>query len=76
MPAFRQAPPDPEKAARDGVTNYIPSRSQVNVNHRCNDCDSIAKWDIEADDKKLFACDHHRREYVITATSYQEKRIR
>jgi hypothetical protein len=72
----RQAPPDPEKAARDGVANYIPSRSQPNVAHKCKDCAKTAKWDIEADGKKLFACDTHRKEYATSASNYQEKRIR
>lgn len=76
MPPFRQAPPDADKAARDGVTNYIPSRLQVNINHACRDCNRTAKWDITADGEHLFACDFHRTDYIITATVYTEKRIR
>lgn len=76
MTHFKQAPPDPEKAARDGVANYIPSRSQPNTDHKCKDCTKTAKWDIEADGRKLFACDAHRTEYAVSAANYTEKRIR
>lgn len=73
---MRQAAPDPEKAARDGVANYIPARSQVNLNFTCADCDRTAKWEVEADGAKLYACDYHRREYTATAGVYQERKIR
>jgi hypothetical protein len=77
MSHFKQAPPDPYKAARDGVANYIPARSQVNVGHTCvADCTRVAKWDIYADKKQGFYCDNHRKDLATTASTYQEKRIR
>lgn len=76
MSHFKQAAPDPEKAQRDGVANYIPSRSQVNVNYHCEDCDRIAVWEITADGVNRYACGRCRTEYAISATNYQEKRIR
>lgn len=77
MSHFRQAAPDPDKAARDGVTNYIPARSQPNLNFKCADCDRTAKWEVQIDDRKLHACDDHRRDHAATARgTYTEKRIR
>lgn len=78
MTSFRQAPPDPEKAARDGVANYIPSRSQVIIIfHKCEVCqERTATWEVDADGQKLYACGNCRNEYAISATNYTEKRIR
>lgn len=76
MSRFRQAPPDPEKAARDFVANYVPSRHQPNVSHKCEVCPRTAKWLIKADGDNFFACDNHRKEYAISAINYQEERIR
>lgn len=76
MSHFRQADPDPEKAARDGVANYIPSRSQPNTTHPCRDCDRTAVWDVTADGEKFYACGLCRSDYAISATNYSEKRIR
>lgn len=73
---MRQAPPDPYKAARDGVANYIPSRSQPNLSHECSDCDKTAKWEVIADGVRLYSCDGHRKCYATTAATYEEKRIR
>lgn len=75
MPPFKQAPHDQSKADRDGVTNYIPQRKQINVNFKCEDCNKTATWEITADGRKLHACDDHRKEYAITAGTYQEKRL-
>jgi hypothetical protein len=72
---MRQAPPDPQKAERDGVSNYIPSRSQINTDHDCKDCTKTAKWVVEADGETFFACDGHRKEYAISSTNYQEERL-
>lgn len=76
MSHFRQAAPDPDKAARDGVTKYVPSRSQINTAHTCQDCDRTAKWWVTADGVRLAACDSHRRDYSVTAGVYTEERIR
>ena len=75
MTGFRQAPPDPEKAARDGVANYIPSRRQPDASHKCEVCPRTARWEVEADGKKLVVCDQHRIDLAISATNYTEKRI-
>lgn len=72
---FKQAPPDATKAARDGVTKYVPARKQANLDHTCKDCDRTAKWEITADGEKLFACDTHRREYSVMAGTYTERRL-
>lgn len=77
MSRFRQAAPDPEKAARDGVANYVPSRHQVNLNHTCADCTRTATWTLQIDDRTFHACNNHRRDHAITARgTYSEKRIR
>lgn len=76
MSHFRQAAPDPDKAARDGVAKYVPARSQPNLAHTCDDCPRVAKWDIQADGERVLACDHHRREQSALALRYTEKRIR
>lgn len=75
MNSFRQAAPDPEKASRDGVSNYIPARSQVNTDHKCADCPRTATWQIKADGHHLFACNPHRREYAISAINYEERKL-
>lgn len=76
MSRFRQAAPDPGKAERDGVTAYIPSRSQPNTSHKCQDCDRTATWEFNADGVRGYACGTCRTEYAISATNYSEKRIR
>lgn len=76
MTGFRQAAPDPDKASRDGVANYIPSRSQVNTSHTCGDCARTAKWDLLVEGRQTYACDEHRTEYAISAWPYEEKRLR
>lgn len=76
MPPFRQAPHDPAKAARDGVTNYIPKRTEPDRSFTCEDCDRTATWAIIADGDDIHACDTHRKEYAITAIDYREKRLR
>ena len=73
---FRQAPPDPAKAARDGVTNYIPARSEPDLSFTCEECPKTATYEIVADGKRMHVCDTHRREYAITAVNYTEKRLR
>lgn len=76
MSKFRQAPPDPDKADRDGVTKYIPARHQVDVSFVCKVCPKTATWEITADGEKFHACDSHRKEYAVTANVYEEKRLR
>jgi len=75
---FRQAAPDPEKAGRDGVTNYIPSRRQVNVSHGCAEptCDRTASWLVKIDSFQRYACHRCRDELAATTRGiYQEERL-
>lgn len=75
MPPFRQAPHDPTMAARSGVTNYIPQRSQPDLSHKCDECNKTAKWEVLSDLVKLFLCDTHRADHAIDAGTYEEKRL-
>lgn len=74
-PPFRQAPHDPDKAAMSGVTKFIPKRNEPDRSHKCIDCDLTARWQVTVNDVPLYACDDHRKEYAITATTYKEKRL-
>jgi hypothetical protein len=71
----RQAAPDPDKAERDGVANYIPSRRQPNRLHSCADCGRTATWEIVLDGRRLHACAEHRESYVFSPGTYQEKKL-
>lgn len=75
MSKFRQAPHDQAKADRDGVTNYIPQRRQIDVSFTCEECTKTATYEIIADGRTLHVCNDHRREYAITSINYQEKRL-
>jgi hypothetical protein len=78
MSRFRQAAPDPEKAARDGVANYVPARRQVNVNYGCSEplCDRTASWLVDIDGNKRYACHGCRAELAATTRgTYTEERI-
>jgi hypothetical protein len=76
VPPFRQAPPDPDKAAANGVAKYIPKRSEPDRSHVCKDCDLTARWAIVADGLEMYACDSHRQKYLFTAKVYREKNLR
>lgn len=76
MSRFRQAAPDPGKAARDGVANYVPARRQVNLNFACTDCERTATWEIQIDGRRFHACADCRAELAIVARGvYQERRL-
>jgi len=75
MNRFRQAAPDPEKASRDGVASYVPSRRQPDLSHRCTACPHIATWAINLSGEKFYACETHRQEYVFSPGVYQERRL-
>lgn len=76
MSRFKQAAPDPEKAARDGVANYVPARRQPNLDHECGTCERTATWEIQIDGQKSYACADCRAELAIVARGvYQERRL-
>ena len=76
MSRFRQAAPDPDKAARDGVSNYVPARRQHDLSRRCElECGRAATWEITLDGKTFDACHDHRRELVLSPGTYQEKKL-